>query len=134
MKSKSSPTISDAEWRILETLWTDHPATAEDVVARLGSDSDWHPRTIKTLLHRLVRKGALEFTRDGKRYLYSPAVTREACIRAASRSFLDRVFGGAAAPAIVHMVEESRLTREDISRLKAILEAKLDTGKKARRK
>src|SRR5262245_1125559 len=119
-------TISDAEWLVLQAVWDGHPASAEDIVGRLASRTNWHPRTIKTMLHRLVRKGVLSFKRDGKRYLYSPRASREACLRQASRSFLDRVFGGAAAPAILHLVEEAKLTPEEIERLKDILSGKAE--------
>jgi len=114
--------ISDAEWLVLQAVWGGHPASAEDVVRRLEGKTDWHARTIKTMLHRLVRKRVLSFREDGKRYLYSPRASREACVRQGSRSFLDRVFGGAAAPAILHLVEEAKLSRADLERLKAILD------------
>lgn len=118
------PSISESEWRILQTLWERHPMTAGDVVERLGAKHGWHERTIKTMLHRLVRKKALVFRREGKRYLYSPRLSREKCIREASRSFLDRVFAGAVTPALVHLVEEARLTPAEIDRLRAILDRK----------
>ncbi|MBI4601992.1 MAG: BlaI/MecI/CopY family transcriptional regulator [Planctomycetes bacterium] len=121
-----TPPISDAEWYVLQAVWGGHPASAEDVVARLEGKADWSPRTVKTMLHRLVRKGALAYKKDGKRYLYSPAVSRRESVRRAIRDFLDRVFGGAAAPAIVHIVEESRLSREELERLKALVEDKLE--------
>ncbi len=116
--------ISDAEWLVLQAVWVGHPSSAEEVVQRLAARTDWHSRTIKTMLHRLVRKRVLSFRVDGKRYLYSPRVSREACVRQASRSFLERVFGGAAAPAILHIVEEAKLSRAEIERLKAILTEK----------
>jgi BlaI family penicillinase repressor len=113
--------ISDAEWLILQAIWDGQPASAEDVVKRLERKTRWHDRTIKTMLHRLVKKGILAFKKDGRRYLYSPRVSREACVRQASRSFLERVFGGAVTPAILHIVEEAKLSRPEIERLKAIL-------------
>ena len=125
MSKLSTPSITEAEWRILQVLWDRAPASAEDVVARLSSETDWHPRTVKTLLHRLVRKKAVSFEKDGKRYLYSPRLSRSRCVREASLSFLARVFGGRAAPAIVHMVEEARLSREEIARLRRLLDEKL---------
>jgi BlaI family penicillinase repressor len=118
--------ISDAEWSILQAIWERHPASAEDVVVRLKRKKSWHARTVKTLLHRLVRKKVLAFQRDGKRYLYSPKTPREACVRQASRSFLDRVFGGAATPAILQIVDEAKLTPDEIERLRAILRERID--------
>ena len=71
------PSISDAEWEVMNVLWGDSPLMASEVVARLAGRKGWSPRTVKTLLGRLAAKHALEFEARGKRYLYRPAVTRE---------------------------------------------------------
>src|SRR5690349_16856841 len=93
------PSISDAEWEVMNVLWgAAAPLMASDVVDRLAAPGGWSPRTVKTLLNRLVKKRALAFEVHGKRYLYRPAVRREQCVRAESRSFLARVFGGAVGP------------------------------------
>src|SRR5688500_12646541 len=118
------PRISEAEWQVMDVLWrSDAPLTAGDVVEALtGAGSDWEPATIKTMLNRLVKKGALRFKAEGKRYLYTPAVTRQACVRSAGRSFLDRVFGGAAAPLIAHFVEDAELSKDEIAELRRLLD------------
>ncbi len=91
--------ISDAEWQVMNVVWRDQPVEAQQVIDLLAAPNDWSAATIKTMLHRLVKKQALAFDRDGKRYLYRAATRRGDCVRRASRSFLDRVFGGAVAPA-----------------------------------
>jgi BlaI family penicillinase repressor len=98
--------------------------TAGEVVDAVGGRQDWHPRTIKTLLNRLVQKKAVDVAVDGRRYLYRPRLPRDAAVRRESRSFLSRVFGGAVAPAVVHLLEESdlRLTPKEIEQLRLILE------------
>jgi predicted transcriptional regulator len=116
------PTISDAEWRVMQVLWQDAPRSAADVVEALAADHDWHPRTIKTMLNRLVGKGALAFTRDGKRYLYHPAVTRDAAIREEVRSLRDRAFDGAAGPMLAYLVRHNRLSPGDLDELKRLLD------------
>ncbi len=121
---KRVPTISDAEWQVMEAVWTGAPATASDVVDRLADRTNWNPRTIKTMLNRLVKKGALGFEADGKRYLYEPKVARETCVRAQSRSFLSRVFGGATGAALLHFVEEHDLSPEEVEQLKRVLARK----------
>lgn len=122
----NEPAISDAEWRVMEVLWDEHPLTANEVVAALESRESprWHPRTVKTLLGRLVRKGALGFERAGKSYLYAPRRTRDQCVRAETRSFLAKVFGGAPAPALIHFAEEAKLEADEIARLEKILDEK----------
>ena len=116
------PQISDSEWNVMKIVWEAGPLTAGQIVQRMVGQSDWHPRTIKTLLSRLVKKGAVAMEEDGKRYLYRAKDTREACRRYETRSFLSRVFDGAVAPALVHFLKQSDLSREELEELKRILE------------
>ena len=118
------PRISEAEWQVMDILWQRSPQTASNIVAGLARNSDWEPATIKTMLNRLVKKGALKFKAEGKRYLYAPAVTRDACVRTEGRSFLDRVFGGAAGPLIAHFVEDAKLSNDEIAELRRLLHRK----------
>jgi BlaI family penicillinase repressor len=122
---KQPPSISEAEWQVMDVIW-DHksPVTANDIVERLADKADWNPRTIKTMLNRLVGKGALGYTAEGKRYWYEPLFSRAECVRAQSRSFLSRVFGGAAGAAMLHFVEEHDLTPGEIEQLKKVLSRK----------
>ncbi|TWT30171.1 Penicillinase repressor [Posidoniimonas corsicana] len=119
-----SVAISDAEWLVMNVVWDDQPVEAQQVVDRLSAANDWSPATIKTMLHRLVKKQALTFERDGKRYLYRAAARRGDCVRRASRSFLDRVFGGSAAPALMHLVKNSKLTDDEVAELRRLLDKK----------
>jgi BlaI family penicillinase repressor len=84
----------------------------------------WHPKTVKTLLARLVRKGALRYRQDGNRYFYSPVHPRARHVDAESRSFIERVFGGSATPALVHFVEAMELSDDDLDELRQILDRK----------
>ena len=119
---KKPPQISDAEWQVMEIIWHKHPAAASEVIAHLGQTSSWKPNTIRTLLARLTKKGALVFSRDGNRYFYTPCFTREQHVSNASDSFLGRIFGGAARDLVVHFAESGKLTKQDLSELKRILE------------
>jgi len=117
--------ISDAEAIVMAVLWQRQPLTSEEVVAALALEQDWHETTIKTLLNRLLKKGAITAERDGRRYLYSPVLSREAWLTQASRGFLDRLFDGRVAPLVAHFSEQKALSRKDIAELRALLE-KLD--------
>ena len=108
----------------MDVLWQRSPQAANEVVDALAGPCAWEPATIKTMLNRLVKKGALKFRAEGKRYLYTPAVTRDACVRSEGRSFLDRVFGGAAGPLIAHFVEDAKLSRAEIEQLRHLLDRK----------
>ena len=119
------PPISDSEWDVMNVLWSaGGPLTAADVVDRLSGVRDWSPRTVKTLLNRLINKGALAYDSQGKRYLYRPRVTREQCVREETRSFLSRVFANAPGPMLLQFVAQARLTPEEVEALKRLLDRK----------
>jgi BlaI family penicillinase repressor len=122
---KGAPKISETEWEIMRVIWARHPITAADVVEELTrNDASWHPKTARTLLARLVKKGALEYEPLGRVYVYKPKVSERECQASASRSFLDRVFGGSLKPMLAHFAEEKKLTREDLRELSELLEKK----------
>jgi len=118
------PKISEAEWVVMEVVWRKHPVTALEVVQRLSSRTEWQDQTIRTMLRRLIRKKALSYKAEGKVYFYEPAVSREQCVRGERRSFLERVFGGAAHPLLVQLVQETKLSADEIAELKRILKDK----------
>ena len=117
--------ISDAESTVMEVLWQRSPLGADEVVAALAGAQDWQEATIKTLLNRLLKKGAIAAEAEGRRYRYSPVLTRDAWLTQTSRGLLDRLFGGRVAPLVAHFGEQKALTRKDIDELRALLE-KLD--------
>ena len=119
-----TPRISDAEWAVMEEIWRHSPVTALEVVQVLGPARQWQDQTIRTMLRRLIDKGALKYRAEGKVYYYEPAVSREQCVRVESRSFLERVFGGTAKPLLVQMVQDADLSNEDIDELKSLLAKK----------
>ena len=116
--------ISDSEWEVMNLVWKKSPVAASEIVGELATKHDWHPRTIRTLLARLVEKGALRFRPEGRRYLYEPKVTMEACVRHESRSFIDRVFGGAPASMLINLVKHAEFTPEEIKQLRKLLAEK----------
>ncbi|MDP1562866.1 MAG: BlaI/MecI/CopY family transcriptional regulator [Pirellulaceae bacterium] len=116
--------ISDAEWVVMNLIWNSSPIEAAEVVEQLAAANGWSAATVKSMLHRLVRKGALSTEQVGKKYLYRPAVRRDACVRTASRSFLQRVFNGDATPALIHFVKNAKLSPEDVEEIRTLLEQK----------
>ena len=119
----AGPGISDAEWDVMKVVWDAEPVAASDVAARLADQRRWHPQTVKTLLTRLVTRGALAYKAEGKRYLYRSRISREACAKRESRTFLSRVFDGAATPAVVHLLTHSKFSRDELKQLREILDA-----------
>ena len=116
--------ISEAEWLVMNVVWRDQPVEAQGIIDELAGPNRWSAATVKTMLHRLVKKRALTFAKDGKKYLYHAAVRRSQCVRRASRSFLDRVFGGEAAPALMHLVKTSKLSDDEITAIRRLLDDK----------
>lgn len=116
------PSITAAEWMVMRVLWGKSPLSTNAVVAALESRTDWKPKTIHTLLARLVRKGALRAQKRGREYVYSPLALAEECEYQLSRSFLGRFFDGELAPFLTRLVEREKLTRKEIEELKRILE------------
>ncbi|MCX6578453.1 MAG: BlaI/MecI/CopY family transcriptional regulator [Candidatus Aminicenantes bacterium] len=121
---KELPKIADSEWRVMQVLWERGPQTANDVVNALSSGVKWKPRTIKTLISRLVKKGAIKVTDEGYRYRYSAAVKESACIRSETKSFVRRVYKGAMTPALAAFLEDADLSVEEIDELQEILDQK----------
>ena len=119
----AGPGISDAEWDVMKVVWDAEPVAASDVAARLADQRRWHPQTVKTLLTRLVAKGALAYKAEGKRYLYRSRISREACAKRESRTFLSRVFDGAATPAVVHLITHSKFSPDELKQLRQLRDA-----------
>ena len=130
MRMPTPPAISDAEWEVMQVLWESAPLTANEVVDRVAGRRGWNPRTVKTLLNRLVKKGALGFEQEGNRYRYFPLASREACVRSESRSFLARVFGGAVGPMLAHFVNEAPLSPEELRHLREVLDRRVAGGRR----
>ena len=118
------PNISDAEWQVMQVVWERKTATAAEVIAALAAKRRWQHRTVRTLLARLVDKGALAAEAEGNRYVYRPLVSRSKCVRQESQSFLQRVFSGDAAELLVHFVRGADISPEQVEELKRLLDEK----------
>lgn len=113
----------------MKVLWDHAPQSAESIVHALRDDSDWHEKTIKTLLNRLLRKRAVSATRDGRRYLYAPILTREEWLATESRSLVERVFDGKLAPLLAHFSRHENLSADEIAELRRLLDTIERKGK-----
>jgi BlaI family transcriptional regulator, penicillinase repressor len=113
--------ISEAELEVMEVLWRAAPLTASEVAARVDPARGWSGATVKTLLGRLLAKGALAHEEDGRRYLYRPAIARADHVAGDVGRLVDRLFGGRAAPLVAHLAERQKLSAEDIAELEALV-------------
>ena len=119
--------ISDAEAMVMDVLWRRHPASAEDVVAAMGGRAELAEPTVKTLLKPQLNKGAIQAEKEGRRYLYSPVLSRDAWLAERSAGLVDSLFGGRVAPLVAHLSEQRKLSSADIAELKRLI-AELDDG------
>lgn len=118
-------TISTAESRVMEALWRRSPLTAEEIIAEVAEPQGWSEPTVKSLLNRLLTKGAVAAEKTGRRYLYRACVDRQAYLSQESRGLIDRLFGGRIAPLVSHFSETNQLSAEDLAELKRLI-AELD--------
>ena len=118
------PQIAGSEWRIMQVLWEKGPQTANDIVNALSGQVKWNPRTVKTLISRLVKKEAVKVIEGSYRYRYSAAVTESACIRSETKTFVQRVFQGAKKPALAAFLEDTDLSPQEIDDIQSILDQK----------
>lgn len=121
---KQSPRISEAEWEVMKVVWGDSPLSAYAIVQHLERSFSWSPKTVRTLISRLVQKGALGYREKGRAYDYFPLVGEEECMKAERQSFLKKIYGGSLKPMLVHFLQEEQLTAGDIEELKRLLEKK----------
>lgn len=114
--------ISDAESRVMEVLWQNAgKVAADDVAAALFETQQWQEATVKTLLNRLLNKGAIRAEKDGRRYLYSAVLKREQWVSSESEGMLERLFGGRVAPLVAHFGKHRKLSKADIAELKRLI-------------
>lgn len=124
---KNQPSISEAEAVVMAVLWQAGAMATEAVVAALAPERQWQESTIKTLLSRLLKKGAIRARKQGRRYVYSPVLTREQWLSSESEGLLDRLFGGRVAPLVAHFSKHRKLSKRDIEELKRLI-GELDDG------
>jgi predicted transcriptional regulator len=117
--------VSSAEGIVMEALWRKQPLSAEDVAADVAADQGWTEATVKTLLNRLLSKGAIAADKDGRRYLYRPVLKREDYVLDESTSLIDRLFDGRVSSLVTHFSEREKLSADDIAELKRLI-AELD--------
>ncbi len=115
------PKISESEWLVMKVIWDENPISSNRVVDILSDSTHWNPKTIKTLLSRLVKKGAVGHESEGRSYLYYPLIEESVLVKAESKSFLTRVFRGALKPMIATMVESEELSEEELEELRSLL-------------
>lgn len=116
--------ISDAEWEIMRVVWTLKKATSKEINAVLQEKMDWKPATTKTLIGRLVKKGALHTEAEGNRYIYTAAINEDTEVQQVATEALGHICNRKVGETIAHLLEEATLSHEDVAALEKLLKQK----------
>lgn len=122
--TKEIPNISESEWEVMNVLWKEAPLTANDVISSLQEQIDWKPKTVRTLLDRLVHKKVIGVNKNQRVYTFFPLYSQDECQRAEAQSFIKRIYGGTLKSMLVQFVEDDSLSEADIKELRSILNEK----------
>lgn len=121
---KNLPKISEAEYQVMEIIWNNFPISTNEVINILSDKNEWSPKTIQTLLSRLVKKDALTYEKKSRSFVYSPKVKKEEYINEKSKSFLKKFYNGTLKSMVLNFIEQNELDEDDINDLKDILDKK----------
>lgn len=116
--------ISPAEWQVMRVVWTLKEVTSAQVIDILQRKEDWQAATIKTLLHRLVKKGALKTTRHGRAFIYRPLVEEQVTMDNAVDQLFSSICQMHAGQSLIHVIKHTQLSKQDITALQALLAKK----------
>ncbi len=113
--------ISNAELDVMQAIWQQHPASARDIILRLQSEKEWHEKTVKTLLGRMVKKGAIGYEKQGREFIYRPLIERDEYSLKEGKNLLSRLFSGRIAPLVNGFAKTGELSQQDIDELKKVI-------------
>jgi BlaI family penicillinase repressor len=116
------PKISEAEWEVMKIIWSKNPCSANEIIKALEHSTEWKPKTVKSLISRLLKKNAISFNEEGRTYYYYPLVNERECVKEESKSFIQRVYNGMAKNMMLSFIEDNKLTEEELEELKRILD------------
>jgi BlaI family penicillinase repressor len=124
--------LSPAEWDVMRVLWTQGDMASRDVVAALTAERDWSPSTVKTLLGRLVAKGAVDYVQVGNSYLYRAVLAQADAQRTETERFVERVHAGHSFAAVAQLIEAAAVSKDELARLRELLDEKERTQRRRR--
>lgn len=117
----SLPQISEAEYEVMKIVWKHAPISTNEITERLTKTTTWSPKTIQTLIKRLVTKGALTYEKQSRVFVYTPLVEESIYISQESRSFLNRYYDGDITAMVSSYLESDRLSEAEIDTLRSLL-------------
>ncbi len=122
MKFEASMQISDSEKIIMDCLWETSPLSAKQIIDRLDSGLNWHDKTVKTLLNRLLKKKAIHFQKNGREYIYQPVLKKHEFAKTAAEKFVSKIFNGSVTSLVAAFSKSEKLTSGDLKQLKKLIQ------------
>ena len=123
------PKISDAEYEVMKIIWANSPISTNKIIEELTEITEWSPKTIQTLLSRLVKKEAITYEKESRSFVYTPLIKKEDYLEKESSSFLNRFYNGALNSMVLNFLEKGKLTKNDINELRNILDERINNKK-----
>lgn len=114
--------LSEAEWNIMESLWEESPKVGSRIVADMAGRVGWSRSTTLTMLKRMTEKGMIACEDNGRMRVYVPLIERETAVKKETDNFLKRVYHGSASMLVSSFIKKQRLTAEELSELRQILD------------
>ena len=121
---KNIPQISEAEFEVMKIIWKYAPINTNEVTEKLTHTTDWNPKTIQTMLKRLVAKNALTYSKESRVFVYTPLISEAEYLRQKRTSFLDRYFQGNMTSMLSSYLEEETLHPKELEELRKLLSDK----------
>ena len=122
------PQISEAEFEVMKIVWKHAPISTNEITKRLTQTTTWSPKTIQTLIKRLVTKGALSYEKHSRVFVYTPLIGENEYIGQESNSFLKRFYNSDITAMISAYIENDRLSEAEIDTLRTLLSKKSEKG------
>ena len=122
------PQISEAEFEVMKIVWKYAPINTNEITEKLTKTTTWSPKTIQTLIKRLVNKGALSYEKKGRIFVYTPLVKENEYIGQESNSFLKRYYNGDITAMLSAFIENDQLSEREIDSLRSLLSMKSKLG------
>ena len=123
---KKLPQITEAEYEIMKVVWKKAPVSTNEITEFLVKTTAWSPKTIQTLIKRLVNKGALTYEKEGRVFVYTQLVREDEYLDYENSTFLNRYYDGNLTSMITNFLEKERLSPDEIQKLKDLLNRKTD--------
>src|SRR5262245_44383629 len=127
--SSKRPPLTGQELEIMKIVWRAGAATVRDVYETLLERRKIAYTTVMTMMNILEQKGHLKKTQKDRAYVYQAARPQKQVIRGMVREFVDRVFNGSAEPLLLHLVEDRRLSEQDLEEIRRMIEERRNPDK-----